>query len=60
MDSLWEWNPSQMFIYKVEVNIYIGFLALKVRCTQYGFCGQGNLRECKGNFFFYQNGWDMG
>ena len=30
----------------------IGFWALKLRCTQYGFCGQGSLQECNDNCFF--------
>lgn len=47
------WNLSQLLIYKVGVKIHIGFWALKDKCTQYGFCGQGNLQEWwKGNFFF--------
>ena len=32
----WKWNPSQLFIYSMEVNMYIGFWTLKVKCTQYG------------------------
>ena len=36
----------------VELNICIGFWALKLRCTQYGFCGIGNLQECNDNSFF--------
>ena len=31
--------------------IYIEFLALKLRCTQYGLCELSGLRECKGNAF---------
>lgn len=33
------------------VNVYIGFWALELRSTQYGFCGEVNLQECKGKFF---------
>ena len=36
----------------VELNMCIGFWALKLRCTQYGFCGIGNLQECNDNSFF--------
>jgi hypothetical protein len=31
--------PGELLIYSVEVNIYIGFWTLKVKCTQYGICG---------------------
>ena len=34
----------------MEVNIYIGFWTLKLKCTQYGICGQNAKR--KGNGFF--------
>ena len=37
--SLWKWNPSQLFIYSIEVNIDVGFWTLKEKCTQYGVCG---------------------
>ena len=33
----------------MEVNIYIGSWALKLGCTQCGFCGLGSLEECKDN-----------
>ena len=36
-------------IYQVEVNIYIGSWALRLRCTQYGLYGLGGLHECKDN-----------
>ena len=45
-------ESSQLLIYWVEVNIYIGFCSLKMRCTQYGFYGQGGLQEYKSNFFW--------
>ena len=31
-------NHNRLLIYLVEVNIYIDFLALNVRCTQFEFC----------------------
>src|ERR1700738_3562495 len=33
-------KSSQLLIYSMEVNIYIGFETLKMKCTQYGICGQ--------------------
>ena len=33
-------------------HIYIGLLTLRVRRTQYEFCGQGNLQGCKEQLFF--------
>jgi hypothetical protein len=35
----------------VEVNIQIGFWTLKVKCTQYGFCGQAAFKNARGFFF---------
>ena len=29
--------------------IYVGFWALKVRCTQYGFCGEDGFQEVFGH-----------
>jgi hypothetical protein len=37
--------------YLVDVNVYVWFWALKLRCTQYGFCGQHGIQERKGNSF---------
>ena len=33
-------KSSQLLIYSMEVNIYIAFETLKMKCTQYGICGQ--------------------
>src|ERR1700737_2020045 len=33
-------NSNQLLIYSMKVNIYIGFETLKMKCTQYGICGQ--------------------
>ena len=33
----------------MEVNIYIGFWTLKMKCTQYGLYGQVAFQECKGH-----------
>src|ERR1700738_383706 len=33
-------KSNQLLIYSMEVNIYIGFKTLKMKCTQYGICGQ--------------------
>src|SRR5450631_3000617 len=33
-------KSSQLLIYSMEVNIYIGFETLRMKCTQYGICGQ--------------------
>ena len=32
-------KSGESFIYSMEVNIYIGFWTLKVKCTQYGNYG---------------------
>jgi hypothetical protein len=40
MVSLREGNPNQLFVYSMEVNIYIGFWTLKPKCTQYGLYGR--------------------
>ena len=34
------------------MHIYIGIQTLKVKCTQYGICGQNDIQECKGTVFF--------
>src|ERR1700738_2481662 len=33
-------KSSQLLIYSMKVNIYIGFETLKMKRTQYGICGQ--------------------
>ena len=33
-------KSSELLIYSREVNIYIGFETLKMKCTQYEICGQ--------------------
>ena len=40
----------------MEVNIYVAFWTFKLRSTQYGFCGQDDLQEYKGNFVQKANG----
>jgi len=45
-------KSSQLLIYSMEVNFYIGFWTLKMKCTQYGLYTSG-LQECKGNFIFH-------
>src|ERR1700738_1338291 len=45
-------KSSQLLIYSMKVNIYIGFETLKMKCTQYGICGQVALKKCKYNSFF--------
>ena len=35
----------------MEVNIYIGFWALKVMCTQYGICSQAAIKNARAIFF---------
>ena len=33
------------------MNIYIGFGTSKVKCTQYGFCGQVTFKNVTAEFF---------
>jgi hypothetical protein len=40
-----------LLIYQVEVHIYIGFHALKVKCTQYGNCSQAAFKNTRAIFF---------
>ena len=54
--SLWKWNPRQLLIYSMEVNIYSRFWTLKMKCTQYGICGWVAFQECKDHGFF-EIGW---
>ena len=50
--SLWEWKSKSIAcLLSGSEHMYIGLGALKLMCTQYGFCGLGNLQECKANFF---------
>ena len=35
----------------MKVNIYIGFWALKVKCTQYGICSQAAFKNARTMFF---------
>jgi hypothetical protein len=35
----------------MEVNIYIGFGTLKVKCTQYGICVQVAFKNARGRIF---------
>ena len=47
-----------MFIYSMEVNIYIGFWNLKMKCNQYGVCGHAAFKNAKVNVFFeVRQGW---
>jgi hypothetical protein len=47
MVSLPKGNPNQLFIYSMEVNIYIGFWTLKMKCIQYGLYGQAALKNAR-------------
>ena len=38
-------KSSQLLIYSMEVNIYIEFETLKMKCTQYGICGEVALKN---------------
>jgi hypothetical protein len=57
--SLWEWKSKSIAcLLSGSEHMYIGLGALKLMCTQYGFCGLGNLQECKNNFLFWSwAGW---
>ena len=45
--------PTICLFTKWKWNMYIGFWALKLRCTKYRFCGPGILQECKDDNFFW-------
>jgi hypothetical protein len=47
MVSLREGNPSQLLVYSMEVNIYIGFWTLKPKCTQYGLYGRATFKNAR-------------
>ena len=36
----------------MEVNIYIGFWTLKVKCTQHGICGEVAFKNARANMRF--------
>ena len=40
----------------MEVNIYIGFWTLKVKCTEYGICNQAALKNARAKFFLKLGG----
>ena len=41
---------SQLIAYLLrEVNMYIEIWAFKMKCTQYGICGQVAFKNAKGN-----------
>ena len=42
----------QSIAYLLRESAYTGLWTLKMKCTQYGICGQSNLQECKGNVSF--------
>jgi hypothetical protein len=41
----------------MEVNIYIGFGTLEVKCTQYGICGTIAFKNAKAMVFLNSDGW---
>ena len=43
---------SQLLIYSMEVNIYIGFWTLEMKCTQYGICGKVAFKNARAMVFF--------
>ena len=45
--SLWKGNPNQLLIYSTEVNIYIGFWTLKIKCTLNGLYGQTTIKNAR-------------
>jgi hypothetical protein len=47
-----KWNPYQLLIYSMEVNKYIGFWTLKMKCTQYELYGQMTFKNAKAIYFF--------
>ena len=40
-------HPSQLLINSMEVNKYIGFWTLKMKCTQYGLYGQKTFKNAR-------------
>ena len=54
MASLREWKSKSIAYLLSEIELYIGFWALKVQCTHYGFMDKATiLEECKGNFLLF-------
>jgi hypothetical protein len=47
MVSLQKGNPNQLFIYSMEVHIYIGFWTLKTKSTPYGLYGQATFKNAR-------------
>ena len=47
MVSLRKGNPNQLFIYSMEVYMYIGFWTLKMKCTQSGSHGQVAFKNAR-------------
>ena len=39
----------------MEVNIYIGFWTFKMKCTQYGICGQVAFKNARASVIFFQS-----
>jgi len=42
-----KWNPNQFLTYSRDVNTYIGFWTLKMKCTQYGLYGQEAFKNAR-------------
>jgi hypothetical protein len=42
--------PNHVLIYSMEVNKYIGFWTLKMKCTQYGFYEQATFKNARAVF----------
>ena len=40
-------NPNQLLIYSMEVNIYIGFWTMKMKCTQYGLSETMTFKDAR-------------
>jgi len=44
-------TPSQLVIYSMKVNIYIGFWTLKMKCAQYGICEKVTVKNGRAMVF---------
>ena len=40
-------NPNHLFIYSMEVNIYMEFWTLEMKCTQYGICEEMAFKNAR-------------
>ena len=45
-----------MLIYSIKVNTYIAFWTLKVKCTQYGMCGEVAFKIARAMVFSKSDG----